>query len=51
MSFFGWELLSAMTMGLFGLYVFPYNNIAFIHYVDALRAPEGVECIEPSIPA
>lgn len=51
MSFLGWELLSEMTMGLFGLYVFPYNNIAFIHYVDALRAPEGVECIEPSIPA
>lgn len=49
MSFLGWNILSAVTMNLFNLYVFPYNHIALIHYVDALRAPELPRRIEPSI--
>lgn len=51
LSFLGWQILSMMSFGLLDLYVFPYRQTAFIHYVDALRAPELPEQIESSFPA
>lgn len=36
LSFFLWECLAAITCGIVGLYVTPYQEIAFIHYFDAL---------------
>lgn len=36
LSFLLWEFLAAITCGIVGLYVTPYQEIAFIHYFDAL---------------
>lgn len=45
LSFFLWECLAAITFGIVGLYVTPYQEIAFIHYFDALcgRTAEPTE--------
>lgn len=45
LSFLLWECLAAITCGIIGLYVTPYQEIAFIHYFDALcgRTPESAE--------
>ncbi len=45
LSFFLWECLAAITCGIVGLYVTPYQEIAFIHYFDALcgRTAEPTE--------
>ena len=49
LSFFLWECLTAITFGIVGLYVTPYQEIAFIHYFDALcgRTPEATEQPQP----
>ncbi|MCI6325422.1 MAG: DUF975 family protein [Clostridiales bacterium] len=49
MSFLLWNCLTAITFGVVGLYVIPYQEIAFVHYFDALcgRTPEPAE--EPSL--
>lgn len=49
LSFFLWECLAAITCGIVGLYVTPYQEIAFIHYFDALcgRTPEPAEQPQP----
>lgn len=45
LSFLLWECLAAITCGIIGLYVTPYQEIAFIHYFDALcgRTAEPTE--------
>lgn len=45
LSFLLWEFLAAITCGIVGLYVTPYQEIAFIHYFDALcgRTAEPTE--------
>lgn len=49
LSFFLWECLAAITCGIVGLYVTPYQEIAFIHYFDALcgRTAEPTEQPQP----
>ena len=49
LSFILWNCLSAITFGIVGLYVTPYQEIAFIHYFDALcgRKPEPVDQPQP----
>ncbi len=49
LSFLLWNCLTAITFGVVGLYVIPYQEIAFVHYFDALcgRTPEPAE--EPSL--
>lgn len=49
LSFLLWEFLAAITCGIVGLYVTPYQEIAFIHYFDALcgRTPEPAEQPQP----
>lgn len=49
LSFFLWECLAAITCGIVGLYVTPYQEIAFIHYFDALcgRTAEPTEQSQP----
>lgn len=51
LSFILWEFLSAITCGIIGLYVTPYQEIAFIHYFDALcgRTPEPAEQPQPEM--
>lgn len=49
LSFFLWECLAAITCGIVGLYVTPYQEIAFTHYFDALcgRTAEPTEQPQP----
>lgn len=49
LSFLLWECLATITCGIVGLYVTPYQEIAFIHYFDALcgRTPEPAEQPQP----
>lgn len=49
LSFFLWECLTAITFGIVGLYVTPYQEIAFIHYFDALcgKTAEPTEQPQP----
>lgn len=49
LSFILWNCLSAFTFGIVGLYVTPYQEIAFIHYFDALcgRKPEPADQPQP----
>lgn len=51
LSFFLWECLTAITCGIVGLYVTPYQEIAFIHYFDALcgRTAEPTEQPQPEV--
>lgn len=51
LSFLLWECLAAITCGIVGLYVTPYQEIAFIHYFDALcgRTPEPAEQPQPEV--
>ena len=36
-SFFFWNLLSSLTLGIASLWVMPYMNITFVHYYYALK--------------
>lgn len=51
LSFLLWEFLAAITCGIVGLYVTPYQEIAFIHYFDALcgRTAEPTEQSQPEV--
>ncbi len=40
LSFLLWEIVSVLTLGIVGIYVSAYMNMAFINYFDALREHE-----------
>ena len=43
LSFIGWFLLSALTLGLLGFYVLPYYNAARARFYEALKNKTTVE--------
>lgn len=40
LSFIGWELLTLITLGIAGIYLSAYSEMAFVNYFDALRCNE-----------
>lgn len=51
LSFILWQLLSAITLGIVGIYVTAYQEIAFVHYFDDLCGKDKNDALnQPEMP-
>lgn len=47
LSFIGWAILSALTLGILSIYVTPYINQTFVGYFQAIKAEKHIGCFPP----